>query len=240
MKLRMIISLAFLFYCFLHGENNINITPSDSDETGLNLQAVGELFKDSENLEEFEKAINDSGKGINNLDLDNDGKVDYIKVTEDVKDNTHLIVLQDPVSKDESQDVATIEVEKSGEDYNMQIKGNEEIYGANYYVVPTVVHVRTWPIISFIYRPAYRPYRSAFYFGFYPRWWHPFHPIARHVYHARVVTVTHRRTFTIAKTTRVRSISKFHYKPHSSKLVVRKTTIKRNGKTVKRTRVKVR
>ena len=39
--------------------------------------AVAELFKDSKDLEAFEKALNDSEVGINNLDLDEDGEVDF-------------------------------------------------------------------------------------------------------------------------------------------------------------------
>ena len=42
---------------------------ADSDAaTGLDLYAVAELFKDSENLEKFEQALNDPARGLNNLD----------------------------------------------------------------------------------------------------------------------------------------------------------------------------
>ena len=236
-----IITLLFLFGgSITYAMENITFTPSDSDDVaGLDLQAVGDLFKESKNLEDFEKALNDPDRGINNLDLDNNGEVDYIRVNDETADNTHIVVLQVPTAKDEYQDVATIEVEKTDDDYNLQIHGNNKIYGKNVYVVPTVVQVHTWPIIGFMYAPAYRPYRSAFYFGYYPHWWHPFHPVARHIYYTRVLP--HRKAFTITKTTRVKTVSRVHYTPHSSKVVVKKTTIKKNGKTktVKKKKVKV-
>ena len=222
-------------------QKDVTVTANDSDAvTGLDLQAVGDLFKDSKNLDEFEKNLNDPDNGINNLDLDNDGNVDYIRAVEKTADNTHLVILQAPLAKDEYQDVATIEVQKDKDDYNVQIQGNEDIYGKDVYVVPAVVHVSAWPIIGLMYGPAYHPYRSAFYFGFYPHWWRPFHPVARHIYFTHVGPF--RRSFVVSRTTHVRTVTRLHYRPHSSTLVVRKRTVVRHGrvKTVKRERVKVR
>ncbi len=53
----------------------------------LDLYAVLDLLEESENLEEFEKALNDEKREINNLDLNEDGEVDYIKVEEHVEEN---------------------------------------------------------------------------------------------------------------------------------------------------------
>ncbi len=55
------------------------VAPTSEAAEGLDLKAVSELFKDSENLEEFEKALNDPEVGINNLDLDENGEVDFIR-----------------------------------------------------------------------------------------------------------------------------------------------------------------
>jgi hypothetical protein len=225
-------------YTQIYSQEDITITSNDSEVVeGLDLHAVGDLFKGSETLEDFEKDLNDPEKGINNLDLDGNNEVDYIRVVEETEDNIHIIILQVPLSKDEFQDVATIEVEKSGDNYNLQIHGNDNVYGTDYYVSPVVVHVHTWPIINLMYRPIYKPYRSAFYFGFYPHWWRPYRPIAHHLYHKNVF---HRRSaFTVTKTTRIKTV---HYKPHTSKVVVKKTKVTKTGKTktVKKTKVKVR
>ena len=46
----------------------------------LDLYAVLTLFQKSKTIEAFEKSLNDEKTGINNLDLDLDKKVDFIKV----------------------------------------------------------------------------------------------------------------------------------------------------------------
>ncbi|MEW6208685.1 MAG: hypothetical protein AB1631_09985 [Acidobacteriota bacterium] len=213
-------------------QDKVTVT-SEADE-GLDLIAVGQLFKESENLEAFEKALNDSDVGVNNLDLDDDGQVDFIRVVEDVAEGTHLIILQASLGENEFQDVATIEIEKeSDERYNFQLHGNEEIYGVNYYVASPDIYVYRWPIITFIYRPAYRPYRSVYRFGFYPRWYRPFRPVTIGVYRTRTVRYKSRTTFTVTRTTRVRSVSKVHYTARTSTRVKKKTTVTRTT-TVKR------
>ena len=51
----------------------------------LDLRAVADVFADSRNLEEFERRLNDYDEGINNLDLNQDGQVDYLRVIETSK-----------------------------------------------------------------------------------------------------------------------------------------------------------
>jgi hypothetical protein len=46
----------------------------------------------------------------------------------------------------------------------------------------TPVVVARWPVVEFIYLPAYRPWRSPWYFGYYPSWWRPWRPIFWHEY----------------------------------------------------------
>jgi len=198
-------------------ENITVVTPSTEVAEGLDLYAVAEIFKDSDNLEEFERALNDPDLGINNLDLDRDGYVDYIRVVEEVNDYTHVIILQVPLGHDEFQDVATIEIEKTGYDnYNMQVRGNEVIYGVDYYVAPVYVRIHHWPIITWIYRPFYRPYWSVFYFGYYPHWWKPYRPVTVHVYHIHTARYSRRATFHITRENQVQTVHKVGYKLHTS------------------------
>ena len=228
------------------------VAPTGEAAEGLELQAVAELFKDVKDLEAFERTLNDPEIGVNNLDLDNNGEVDFIRVMEEASDDVRVIVLQVPLAENEFQDVATIEVEKNGEeDYIMQVRGNEMIYGADFYVAPVSVHIHAWPIVPWLFRPIYHPYRSVFYFGFYPHWWHSRHPVALHVYHTHTVRYTTRATFTVTHTTRV---TKVNYRASSSTLVKkqprvthssdRTTTVKagkvevHNPKTGKETTIK--
>lgn len=231
--------LLFINISLVMAQDNVTIiAPTSEAADGLDLKAVSELFAETNNLEDFEKSLNNPDEGLNNLDLDGNGEVDYIRIVEEVAQDTHLIILQAAIGKDEFQDVATIEVEKDNDNYNMQIHGNEVIYGANYYYAPHV-HIHTWPIISWIYRPIYRPYHSRFHFGFYPRWWRPFHPVHRTIYSKRVVRYTNRNTFVVRKTSRVRTIGIVKYKPRTSTRVTKRVTVKRNvNKNGKTTTVK--
>ena len=75
----------------------------------LDLYGVLDLFKNTDNLEEFEKKLNSEDNEVNNLDLNNDDKIDYIRVVDYKEGNGHAIVLQVPINETESQDVAVIE-----------------------------------------------------------------------------------------------------------------------------------
>lgn len=104
----------------------------------LNLYAVMKLFQDSETLEGFEKNLNAEDTKINNLDLNGDDKIDYIKVIDNVNGIDHTIVLQVAVNDKENQDVAVFTVHKDA-DNNVQIQliGDEELYGKDYIIEPS-------------------------------------------------------------------------------------------------------
>jgi hypothetical protein len=103
----------------------------------LNLYAVMKLFQESKTLEEFEKNLNDENSRINNLDLNGDNMVDYIRVTDDIDGDVHNIVLQVAVNGKETQDVAvfTVQRESNGQVF-IQLTGDEELYGRNYIIEP--------------------------------------------------------------------------------------------------------
>lgn len=68
----------------------------------LDLYAVLDLFQKSKTIEEFEKSLNLEKTGINNLDLDLDNKVDFIKVETKNEGDDFTFVLQVAVSKTET------------------------------------------------------------------------------------------------------------------------------------------
>ena len=103
----------------------------------LNLYAVLKIFQESETLEIFEKKLNEEYSKINNLDLNRDGKIDYIKVIDNVDGDVHNIVLQDIMSVSENQDVAVIVVQKKNDNQvEIQVIGDEDLYGKNYIIEP--------------------------------------------------------------------------------------------------------
>ena len=78
----------------------------------LNLYAVMKLFQGSETLESFERNLNDENTRINNLDLNGDNFIDYIRVIDYVDRDVHNIVLRVAINKRENQDVAVFTVQR--------------------------------------------------------------------------------------------------------------------------------
>ena len=88
------------------------------------------MFKKADSPEAFEKLINTQDNDVNNIDLNGDGDVDYIQVIDKSAENAHAFVLQVAVSETETQDIAVIELEKTGDTTAvLQIVGDEDIYG---------------------------------------------------------------------------------------------------------------
>ncbi|MCX6317159.1 MAG: hypothetical protein NTW29_07700 [Bacteroidetes bacterium] len=108
---------------------------SGTDSTGLpgdhfSLQGALELFKNAASIEDFEKSLNTENNHVNNLDLDDNGETDYVKVVSKATNDAHAFILQVAVSDHETQDIAVIELEKNGKESAMiQIVGDEDIYG---------------------------------------------------------------------------------------------------------------
>jgi hypothetical protein len=167
---------------------------------GLDLYAVLDLFQKSKTIESFEKSLNDPKEKVNNLDLDLDKKVDFIKVVtekKEKKDESYMFILRVDVSKKESQDVAVILLNRDKDKkVSLQIVGDEDLYGKDYVIEPkgnspvtpnpgykgedpvtvtveapaTNVVVQQAPIVQYVYSPAYVPYYPPYYYGYYPGW----------------------------------------------------------------------
>src|ERR671913_240806 len=96
----------------------------------LDLYAVLDLFQKSKTIEDFEKSLNLEKTGINNMDLDLDKKVDFIKVTTKKDGDAFSFILQVDVTKKETQDVAIILVSKDKDSkVSIQAVGDEDLYG---------------------------------------------------------------------------------------------------------------
>ncbi len=146
----------------------------------LDLEAVASIFADSKDLAAFEYALNDPETQISNLDLNEDDQVDYLRVMESSEKSTHVVAIQAVLGKNIYQDVATIEVEKDSDgNPRAQFVGDVFLYGPNYIIEP--VYVYRPVIFSIFWRPYYRPYRSVYYWGYYPKHWHYWRP--HHIHH---------------------------------------------------------
>lgn len=198
----------FLFLgLLLHTRATAN---TGADTLGLpgdhfDLYAMLDVFKVSASPEDFEKRLNTEGTHVNNLDLNLDGKVDYIRVVDHTKDIAHAIVLQVAINAEQSQDIAVIEIEKKGEESaQLQVIGDELLYGENYIIEPgaqkdssglehklkgfnrqtyVFVNVWYWPCVTYVYYPTYVIWVSPWYWMYYPMWWYPWPPVMWVVYY---------------------------------------------------------
>jgi hypothetical protein len=151
----------------------------------MDLEAVASVFGDAKDLEDFEKKLNDPDLKISNLDLNNDGEVDYIRVVETAKGNTHSIALEAVIGKDQFQEIAVIDVVKDKSNKTqVQVVGNVDMYGPNYYIEPV------YPVIpvffTFFWMATYRPWYSPWYWGYHPHYWHPWRPFPPYIYRNHV------------------------------------------------------
>ncbi|HRD38534.1 MAG TPA: hypothetical protein PLC65_07880, partial [Bacteroidia bacterium] len=127
---------------FLYGGAVVSQNKQAGDSLGLpgdnlNLYSVLDVFRDSPTLEAFEKSLNTENNKLNNLDLNNDDKIDYIKVLDSKDGDSHLITLQIEISKTEKQDVAVITVDKDANGKTkVQVVGDPELYGKDYIIEP--------------------------------------------------------------------------------------------------------
>lgn len=153
----------------------------------LDLEAVAITFGESKNVEDFERRLNDPENRISNLDLNNDGYVDFLRVVEVEEKGTHLIVIQAVIGHDLYQDVASVIIEgETKTSATVTIIGNRDIYGDNYVIVPRYV-VR--PVIfDWFWLPTYVVYRSLWYWDYYPHYYHHYICLGYHSYHRHIHT----------------------------------------------------
>jgi hypothetical protein len=100
---------------------------------GLDLNAVTALAKKAKDAPDFERLLNSQAEAVNNIDLNDDGKVDYIKVTEYGSGDKRGFSLTDEISPGKVQEIATIDIQKEGEKATVQTTGNPSLYGASNY-----------------------------------------------------------------------------------------------------------
>ncbi|HEX8369630.1 MAG TPA: hypothetical protein VF604_13885 [Pyrinomonadaceae bacterium] len=145
-------------------------------ESGLDLQAVAELAKKAKNAEDFERLLNQPD-GVNNLDLDEDGKVDYISVAEfkDGTKNAKGYSLAVDLGEENIQEIATIQLERDNpgdKTIDVYVAGNQEIYGADdNYAGSWDYSDSSFAAWSFGSRPYYS---STYRRGYYPSYYSAF------------------------------------------------------------------
>ncbi len=175
------------------GQQNRIEVPGDY----FSLEGALELFKKSSSPEEFERLLNSANSKVNNLDLNGDGEIDYIRVINRNEGNVHTFTLQAIVSPMESQDVAVIALEKLANGKAvLHITGDEDVYGIETIIEPTeevrinagtttarnVVNVWTWPSVQYVFSPYYSTWVSPWSWHRRPIWWNSWRPVTYYEY----------------------------------------------------------
>src|ERR1700742_1803753 len=99
-----------------------NVTIENNTTAGFDVNRLAQFVKTSTDPQTLEKAINNPANQINNLDLDKDGNIDYLKVEEG--ENNKLKVIDD-ISNSESVTVASINIspDNSNNTADLNIQG---------------------------------------------------------------------------------------------------------------------
>ena len=180
---------------------DVNIQTVHTASEGLDLRAVSALVMECENGEELEMRINSPGEGLNNLDLNENGKADYIKVTEYGENNLRGFSLTVDLGQGQEQEVAIIEIEKQGEQANVETHGNEQIYGQNHYHQS---HFGFGDYLLLSYMFGRHPfYMSPWGYGRYPPSYSAYGTVNHRSYQDRVANTTAGSTFSQAKTSNI-------------------------------------
>lgn len=189
-KVASLLVVLFISTISCTAQRRITVEAQNSDiSNNLDLQAVASTFGESKDLEDFERRLNDYDSQISNLDLNNDGEVDYLRVIENRENNVHVVVIQAVLDRDVFQDVATIVVERRQNRRTVvQIIGDPYLYGNDYIIEP--VYVYTPSIYSFFWGYNYRRWYSPYYYGYYPRYYRYRSPFEVNIYlshiHSRI------------------------------------------------------
>ena len=177
---------------------NVVVTPETTNlGDNLNLQALGELVKTSTTAQDIESKLNQPNS-INNLDLDNDGKVDYVKVTEYGSGDKKGFSFTVDMPSGQSQEVATVELQSSAnQQATMNINGNQTVYGnnASYASNFTMTDLLIYHYLFFPHPYYVSPWR----YGYYPSYYHTYVPVSRGYYGNRIGSTT--KTTRITRTT---------------------------------------
>ena len=154
--------------------NQVTVQPAPAavQSPGFNVQNFAELVKKTSDPSSIEKAINDPGNAVNNLDINADGKVDFLSVNETA--NT-IQVMDNDVNP--ATQICTLNITQAGQQANVAINGSPTYCGNNYayhssfsmtdflllhYMLTP--HRYYYPHYSYGYHPAYyRSYRPASY-----------------------------------------------------------------------------
>ncbi len=155
----------------------------------FDLAVLDDLLVEADDPQEFERLIN-SEDGVNNLDLNGDGYVDYISVREfeDRTDGQRGFSLFSRFGPDEIQEIASIIFDRDRPDRRgavVYVRGNEQIYGENNFYEGNWLD-KSLAIANWVFGDRDGYYRSPYYYDNYPDYYDPYYVVETPVYRERI------------------------------------------------------
>ncbi|HEY4327903.1 MAG TPA: hypothetical protein VGN20_28225 [Mucilaginibacter sp.] len=148
-------------------QNNVTIENNNAP-AGFDVNKLAQLVKTSTNPQILEKGINDPNNHINNLDLDKDGNIDYVKVEESGPNKLKVV---DDVSEADSVTIAHINIapDATNSTADLSVTGNPQYVGTNNYYHSSFSFT-DFLLLSYLMRPhAY--YMPMYHYGYYPSYY---------------------------------------------------------------------
>ncbi len=149
---------------------------------GLDLSQLPELVTEAQNGEELEEILNTSG--VNNLDINDDNKIDYLNVEEFREGPNRGFALY--TNEDGRRtEVAQVTISQQSQTADVTVQGNPNYYGrdARYQSSFPIGQVLLAGWLFNMTRPRY--YHSPYYYGKYPRYYRTSYPVSRTMYRSR-------------------------------------------------------
>jgi hypothetical protein len=144
-----------------------DVTIENNTAAGFDVNKLAQFVKTSTDPQTLEKAINDPKNQINNLDLDKDGNIDYLKVEESDKNKLKVV---DDISDSQSVTVASVNVNPTDNNTaDLNIQGNPDYVGNNNYYHSSFSFT-DFLLMSYLLRP-HSYYMPMYHYGYYPSYY---------------------------------------------------------------------
>jgi hypothetical protein len=194
-----------------------DISVQSNDIPGFNVNRFADLLKTTSSPDALTQAINANGNDINNLDLDEDGQIDYLKVDQV---NANTLAVYDETSNDKVE-ICKLTVNTQNNSYSVvgspQYCGNTYVYHSSPGLTFGQYMFLSWMLTPHPYYHPYWGYHRGYYGGYRPYYSHYSRPYTRTYSRTRTVTRTVPsstvRTTTRSTPSQVRSTSSVRSTP---------------------------
>lgn len=154
-------------------QNDVSVKPfsndvdieADAGNAAFDVSALSEIVKSSTDPKVLEEKINDPATNINNLDLDKDGKIDYLTITE--SGQNQLEIKDAAVQPEVMVARLTVTPDNDAQTASLQIQGTPTYCGHHHDYYQPHISFGTMLFMAYLMRPhAY--YMPMYGYGRYP------------------------------------------------------------------------